>query len=311
MNEIWRVDGVELLITILLGLALLGLIWAWAVAPRLWGKPSWGRLREYEYAHRGLHNKNHGVPENSLPAFRLAAQYGFGMELDLQLTRDNRVVVHHDPTIARSCGADKKIADLSLEELWKFRLFGTREQVPLFSQLLQELRGKTPLIIEIKGYNDPAVLCPLVMEELRDYPGEYCVESFDPRVVRWFRIHHPQVVRGQLMTQFHKGDDGLTAIQALVGRHLLTNWMTRPDFEAYEYHKRKVASLGLARALGMQEVSWTLRSREDFQGAKALGNLCIFEGFMPLLEETEKRTPFEEIFSGSRCTATTAEKSEG
>ena len=107
-------------------------LWLWAIAPQL-PRADFSAFAKYDYAHRGLHDKDNGVPENSLKAFALAAQCGFGMELDLQLTKDNRVVVHHDHSIQRTCGVDKLISDMTLEELWGYRLLGTEETVPLFS----------------------------------------------------------------------------------------------------------------------------------------------------------------------------------
>ena len=217
-------------------------LWLWAIAPQL-PRADFSAFAKYDYAHRGLHDKDNGVPENSLKAFALAAQCGFGMELDLQLTKDNRVVVHHDHSIQRTCGVDKLISDMTLEELWGYRLLGTEEKVPLFSQVLETVGGRTPLIIELKDYNDNDTLCRLAMEELAGYQGLYCVESFDPRIVWWFRQNRPEIVRGQLMERLEKGQNGLTASQAFFGRNMMTNFHTRPQFEAYDFHARNVPSL--------------------------------------------------------------------
>lgn len=274
--------------------------WLWAIAPG--GKADFSEFRKFDYAHRGLHNKENGVPENSETAFSLAALCGFGMEFDLQLTQDNYVVVHHDHTILRTCGEDKLISDLTLGELHQYRLFGTQEKVPLFSDVLKLVDGRTPLIIELKGYNDPELLCSRVMEELMGYKGLYCVESFDPRIVRWFRKNRPEIVRGQLMERLEKGQDGMTASQAFFGRNLMTNFLTRPQFEAYDFHNRDVPSLYAARRVfGMQEVSWTLRKEEDYKKAKALGNLCIFEGFLPAQTEELGKRSFQDILKAHQA----------
>ncbi len=286
-----------------LALALVCVVlWLWAIAP---GRGAdFSAFRDYDYAHRGLHNKENGVPENSMKAFSLAALCGFGMELDLQLTRDNFVVVHHDHSIRRTCGEDRMISDMTLEELRQYRLFGTKETIPLFSDVLEMVDGRTPLIIELKGYNDADTLCRLTMKELEGYRGLYCVESFDPRIVRWFRKNHPRIVRGQLMEKLKKGET-LTAAQAFFGRNLMTNFLTRPHFEAYDFHNRNVLSLHAVRRLfGMQEVSWTLRTEEEYRKAKSLGNLCIFEQFVPArTEEAEKRT-LEEVPATHRSAQT-------
>ncbi len=279
-------------------LALCAGLWLWAIAP---GKGAdFSQFRKVDYAHRGLHNKENGVPENSMKAFSLAALCGFGMEFDLQLTKDNFVVVHHDHSIKRTCGADRVISDLTLKELRQYRLFGTEEKIPLFSEVLKLVDGRTPLIIELKGYNDADTLCTLAMKELDGYKGLYCVESFDPRIVQWFRQHRPEIVRGQLMERLQKSEE-VTSAQAFFGRNLMTNFLTRPHFEAYDFHARNVLSLRAARRLfGMQEVSWTLRTEEEYQKAKALGNLCIFERFVPAREEEQKKRTFEDVLAAYR-----------
>ncbi len=284
---------------VLLAVAVIALcfaFWMWTIAPG--HGADFTEFRKYDYAHRGLHNRENGVPENSEKAFSLAALCGFGMEFDLQLTRDNYVVVHHDHSILRTCGEDKLISDLTLAELRQYRLMGTEQKIPLFSDVLKLVDGKTPLIIELKGYNAPEELCPRVMEELKEYGGLYCVESFDPRIVRWFRKNRPDIVRGQLMERLEKGKDGMTGSRAFFGRNLMTNFLTRPQFEAYDFHNRDVPSLHLARRLfGMQEVSWTLRKEEDYRQAKALGNLCIFEGILPAQAEKEEKRNFQEVLA--------------
>lgn len=285
----------EMIFWVLLTVIILAAaVWLWLIAP---GKGAdFETFRKFDYAHRGLHDRESGVPENSEKAFSLAVQCGFGMEFDLQLTQDNFVVVHHDHSLKRTCNEDKLVSDLTFGELRQYRLFGTQEHIPLFADVLKLVDGKTPLIIELKGYNDPEELCPRVMEELKDYRGLYCVESFDPRIVRWFKEHRPDVVRGQLMERLEKGTNNLTAFQAFCGRNLLTNYYTRPHFEAYDFHNRDVPSLALARRFfAMQEVSWTLRKGEDFKKAKALGNLCIFEGFLPAKDEEAQPRSFQEL----------------
>lgn len=289
--------------------------WLWAIAPA-GRKPDFTEFKKYDYAHRGLHNLENKVPENSNTAFSLAVLGGFGMEFDLQLTKDKQVVVHHDHTIKRTCGVDKLISDMTLEELRGYRLFGTVEKVPLFTEVLQTVNGKTPMIIELKGYNDPAELCTLVMEHLKDYKGLYCVESFDPRIVRWFKDNRPEIVRGQLMDKMKAGDNGLSASGAFFARKLMTNWYNRPNFEAYNFKHRNFLSMHAARRLfGIQEVSWTLRSEEDYKKARSLGNLCIFENFLPAsIEERGKGRSYEQLLADAKsaavCSATIQTKSK-
>ena len=98
-----------------------------------------------DFAHRGLWSES--VPENSLAAFTLAAKAGYGIELDIQLSKDGRIVVFHDYDLKRMCGVDRKLADMTLEELKACRLRGTSEQIPTLVEVLQLIDGKVPLLI--------------------------------------------------------------------------------------------------------------------------------------------------------------------
>ena len=164
-----------------IALAILGLVlvaglvaWLWAIGPHL-PRADFSAFQTYDYAHRGLHDKEKGVPENSLMAFDLAVRGGFGMELDLQLTQDGQVVVHHDRTIARTCGVDRNIDQMTYEELSGYRLFGTQEKVPLFTEVLRQVDGRTPLIVELKSYTRQEELCQKAVDLLQGYEGLYCV----------------------------------------------------------------------------------------------------------------------------------------
>lgn len=287
---------------IIAAVVLIFIIWLWLIAPRHGMKKQLESLAKHDYAHRGLHNNEKGQPENSLMTFRMAAEAGFGIELDLQLTKDKKVVVHHDADLKRSCGHDVRVADKNLSELSEYRLFGTDEQIPTFEDTLKAVGKRVPLIVEIKTYQKASEICPLVWDILKDYDGEYCVESFEPSIVQWFKVNVPQVVRGQLMDRLEKGTNGLSAPLAFLGRNMLSNFYTRPDFEAYNFLYRKNPSLRLARrVLHMQEVSWTLKSWEQYEAAKAEGCICIFEGFEPFAK-TEK-VSFEPAAEQSRVPA--------
>ena len=269
-------------IVLLVILAVCLFFWLWAIAPRLINKPSWGGMKNYPYAHRGLHNEV--LPENSMGAFEAAVNHGYGMEFDLQLTKDKKVVVHHDRSLKRVCGVDKSIGDLTYDELKEIKLEDSEYTTPLFSDVLKMVGGRVPLIIEIKNYDKISELCSLVWDELKDYKGEYCIESFHPFIVRWFKKNQPQVIRGQLMKKFTgKEPEGYpNPTMAWLATNLFTNCLTRPDFEAYDHKTRDNLSLKVARSLyKMQEVSWTVRDPEDYKELTQDGCLCIFENFDP------------------------------
>ncbi len=263
-------------------IAVIVLFWLWGIAPRIKNRPSFKELEKWDYAHRGYHDKEKGIPENSMAAFKNAVKHGYGMEFDLQMTKDGYVVVHHDNSLKRVCGVDKKISDITLEELNKIHLYDTEYTCPLFSDVLKEVDGKTPMIIEFKGYDKIDELCERGWEVLKDYKGLYCIESFHPRIVHWFRKNHPEVIRGQLMAHFTSKDpETPNPIMAFMGRNMMSNFYARPDFEAYDYHARDNVSLKVCKKLfGIKEVSWTVRDRKTHDKLKKDGCISIFEGFI-------------------------------
>lgn len=273
---------VSFVIAVLIVLAVFALFWLWAIAPRTVNKPNWGNMKNYHYAHRGLHDDV--LPENSMAAFKAAVEKGYGMEFDLQLTKDKKVVVHHDRSLKRVCGVDKSIGELTYDELREIKLGDSDEATPLFSDVLKMVGGRVPMVIEVKNYDKISEICSLMWEELKNYDGEYCIESFHPIIVRWFKKNHPEVVRGQLMTRFTgKEENGYpNAVLAWLATNLFTNCLTRPDFEAYDHRYRDNVSLKTAKKLyKMQEVNWTVRSMDNFKDLCEEGCLCIFEDFEP------------------------------
>ena len=245
------------------------------------GHPGLGGLRGWKYAHRGLHDAQ--LPENSMGAFRAALEHGYGIELDIHLMKDGNLAVIHDCSLKRTAGADVKITDLTAEDLENYRLGGTDEKIPLFSQVLELYAGKAPLIIELKSDNNARELVAAAVQIMEGYEGPYCMESFDPRVVLELKKQAPQVIRGQLaMDNFKEKNLPVGAVIKWILTNNAGNFLTQPDFVAYRFADRKRLANKLARSFwGLQGVSWTLKSQEDFDTAVAEGWLPIFEGFKP------------------------------
>ncbi len=264
-------------------LAALLLLWLAAVYGKRRKFGFYG-LSEYHYAHRGLHDIDRDIPENSLAAFRLAVENGYGAELDVHLTKDGRLAVMHDDTLLRMTGNPRRISDCTLAELSELRLAGTQERIPLLEEVLPLFEGRTPLVIEIKpcGKNY-AVLTRKVCNLLRSYPHlSFCIESFDPRVLLWLRRKHPELIRGQLSCDFLKDRHGLSLPAAFCLTALLTNFLTAPHFVAYRFEDRRQPSVLLCRKLwGVQGFNWTIRTAEDAEQSLKEGNLIIFEHCRP------------------------------
>lgn len=245
------------------------------------GNPAWDSLRGWRYAHRGYHDKPE-IPENSLPAFRRALERGWGAELDVHLLKDGTLAVFHDSDLSRCTGAEGVIEDLDLEGLAALRLEGTDERVPLFDEVLDLFEGRAPLIIELKPYGgNHRELAAAVCERLDRYKGDFCIESFDPRALRAVRSLRPGICRGQLAADFMRGNETLPFYQKFLLTNLMLNFLSRPDFIAYDFAGRRNPVLRALVKTGVQEVSWTIRSRTDMLAAEEDGSLVIFECFDP------------------------------
>ena len=244
------------------------------------GNPGLKNLRGWSYAHRGLHDESH--PENSMAAFSRALEHGYGIELDIHLLKDGNLAVIHDHPLVRTTGAEGKIEDLTTEDLENYRLEGTTERIPTFRQVLELFHGKAPLIVELKAANgNHGALVDAAMAQLKDYPGAYCSEAFDPRCIRYLKKHYPKVVRGQLTENFVKNKGNLPWILKFGMTHQLVNFLIRPDFVAYKFADRKTLGNFLVRKLWrVQGVTWTLKNPDDHKQAVREGWILICEDYM-------------------------------
>ena len=239
-------------------------------------------LRGHAYAHRGLHGD--GIPENSLTAFQKAMEGGYGVELDVHLMKDGALAVIHDAKLLRTTGATGLVEELTAEDLKNYKLEGTEETIPLFSDVLKLFDGKVPIILELKCQgNNYAALCQAACDMMDNYPGPYCMESFDPRCIYWLRKNRPDVIRGQLTENYFKGSVAkLPWVLKFVLVNQILNFLLLPDFIAYRYKDRKHFSNFLTEKLwGCQSVTWTLTTPEQYDTAVKEGRLPIFEGFLP------------------------------
>lgn len=240
------------------------------------------------FAHRGLHtgytedqpdtrsNTAVAIPENSMAAFRAAVQGGFGIELDIQLSADGQVVVFHDDDLERVCGAPDRVDSYTYAQLRQFRLLGSREGIPLFTYVLEQVDGKAPIIIELKRGPNNEQLCRAAYDILQSYKGSYCIQSFDPFIVRWFRKNAPGVVRGLLSAPPRELDSGISG--CLLGWGL-TQFLCRPQFISYKAVPRPVlirfAQLFCYRAV------WTVTPALNRRALQRYNDILIFEGYRP------------------------------
>lgn len=259
------------------------LLYMLAIMPHMLHRPNMEAFMHRLYAHRGLHNNQSDAPENSMLAFEKAVQRNYGIELDVQLTKDDEVVVCHDFDLKRICGKDIKIKDLTFEELQQYPIYGSSQTIPKFTDVLALVDGKVPLIIEYKSEDTNMHICDRVESILQEYTGVYCVESFNPMIVFWYRKHRKETVRGILSDSYVK--EGFTAFPKIgyeLMHHLLLNFIIKPDFVAYNHLYYKDISRTLCHKLyRLPAVAWTIKSKQQLSNRQKDFDLFIFDSFDP------------------------------
>lgn len=255
---------------------LFALLDRWRVPPPRPDKVAW--LKQWQFAHRGLHGPSVNgecVPENSLTAFAGALARGLGIECDIRRSSDGQAMVFHDPTLDRMTAETGRVAERSAEELGRIVLNGGTDTIPSLRQLLDQVAGQVPLLIEIKtpdsSHGRVSQLCLAVRRVLEGYQGLHAIMSFDPRIVRWFADHSPLTLRGLVVTE-----ENDKALPGMIRRRLAL-WHARPEFLAYDIRDLPSRFAARQRARGLPVTSWTVRSPEHRERAAEYADAPIAE----------------------------------
>ncbi len=267
-----------LIIIAIVVLALFAL-YLFLLAPRMRGKADLSAMEGVHYAHRGYFDNEAGVPENSLAAFAAAIDAGYGIELDVAISKDNVAMVFHDKDLERMCGAEGKIWDYTCEELKALRLAGTQETIPTFEEALAFIGGRVPVLVEYKMDKVDDIVCEKGQALLEGYSGAYAIQCFHPLALMWYKKNAPHVPRGQLAQQFYKVEKYRFSPVHYAMTYLLTNVVTRPDFISYKHTDAGSVALNLCRLMGAKTACWTLRAPEEYEAVKGKFDLYIFDSF--------------------------------
>lgn len=209
-------------------------------------------LKSNLIAHRGVHID---APENTIKAFKEAVKQKYIIEFDVHLLKDNTVVVFHDDDLSRMTGEKKKLKDCTYEEIKDLKLLKTNNYIPTFDEVLKIIDGKVPIIVELKTDRAPGVLEKEVVKRLDNYKGKFCVKSFSPLSVRWFKKHKPNYIRGLLLARKPR------SFIDKVSRSRLSLALAKPDFLSCNYHlsDNKVVSK-YKRKKHVPVIAWTIRN---------------------------------------------------
>jgi len=230
-------------------------------------------------AHRGVHNMKNKIPENSLKAFKRAIEGNYIIELDVHILKDNEVVVFHDDNLKRMTGIDKFIKDMTYDEIKKIKLGDTDQTIPRLEDVLKLIKGKVPLIIELKYDVKCGVLEREVINILKKYKGEYAVKSFNPFSINYFRKNFPEVIRGQLFSNFRTKK--MSKLKSFFYNNMLYNLISKPDFISYDIRSlpsKKINRLRKNKII----LGWTVRNSDDLNKARKYCDNYICENIFEI-----------------------------
>jgi glycerophosphoryl diester phosphodiesterase len=235
-------------------------------------------------AHRGYHDRARGRIENTISAVSAAIDHRFAIEVDLQLTADEQIVVFHDNTLDRLTEATGRIDRLNLSTVRAARLRDTDDLIPTLRELLEEVGGRVPLVLELKSnWNGDRHLERQVATTLADYAGLAAVMSFDPFAMRAMGYLAPHLPRGLVADRFRAEQwSEVPAYYRFALRHLFAATYVVPQFIAYDVAALPAsAPLLIRHAFGVPLLTWTVRTDADREVAARWANQIIFEGFDP------------------------------
>ena len=259
---------------------LLTALYAFLIAPGRKPKEKSAEFLGLSYAHRGLYTEDQSIPENSLSAFRNAALEGYAIELDVQLSNDGEAVVFHDESLKRMTGDRRYLKDLSLEKLKTLRLKETEEGIPTLAEALEAIGGRVPVLVELKAIDKKYDLCKKVVEAFEGYEGLWCIESFDPTIVGWFKRHMPKIVRGLLTMSRKDFKEELKSPFPFLLSNVMANFIARPHFIAHGKGAQSL-SVRMSYFLGAAPFMWTLTDGDDASWYMYRNLSVIFEHFRP------------------------------
>jgi glycerophosphoryl diester phosphodiesterase len=227
-------------------------------------------LYKQPFAHRGLHGL--GLIENSRAAFDAALAMGRGFECDVQASADGVPFIFHDYELDRLTGESGPVAARTAAELDRVTLTGADESVPRLAEILARVKGRTPILIEIKSKErNIQALCLGVAQALQGYDGKAAIMSFNPLVPGWFASHARHVVRGLVVSE-----EGKRGVKGALERTCAL-WKAKAEFLAYDVRDLPSTFAARARARGLPVLTWTVRSKAQKQVAAEQADQIIYE----------------------------------
>lgn len=238
-------------------------------------------------AHRALHDRAAGRIENSHSAIAAAIEGGWGIEIDLQLSRDGVPMVFHDYDLGRLTGTPGPLALHTAADLGGMTLTGGTDRVPTLAAVLAQVAGAVPILIEIKdqdGALGPNIgpLEEATAKALRDYAGPVAVMSFNPHSVAHMARIAPQIPRG-LTTDAFAAEDWpmITPPRREELARIDDIGAVGASFISHRHTTLGLPRIAEIKTTGLPVLCWTIRSAEEEARARRIADNVTFEGYLP------------------------------
>jgi glycerophosphoryl diester phosphodiesterase len=236
-------------------------------------------------AHRGLHDAQKGVIENTPSAFAAAIAGTYGIECDLQISADGEAMVYHDDTLDRLTDGKGRLDALTAAELKRLPFKATADRMLTLAELCELVAGRATLVVELKSrLTGDRRLVERAAKVLGRYRGPVALMSFDPAQIATLRVIAPQVPRGLVAESPHLASQrgGRLAVARDALGLLAQSLHARPQFIAYSVADLPATLPTVARRIfGLPLLTWTVRSAEQRRTAERYADQMIFEGFRP------------------------------
>ena len=214
-------------------------------------------LKSRLIAHRGVHNSD--IIENTLPAIYKCVDKNYIIEIDVHILSDNTIVVYHDHNISKLTGVNKVIETLTYPQLSKFKI-KNKYTVPTLNQVLHIVKGKVPILIEIKDVNNNSKFEEELVKILDNYEGEFAIQSMNPFVIDWFYKNRKDYVVGLII--FND-----------LNYKLVKKYTSKIDF--LSVYKKQLPFKTKKLVLG-----WTIRKMAEYEKYKSLCDNLICENIL-------------------------------
>lgn len=237
-------------------------------------------LQKVKIAHRGYHTPDQSILENTKEAFIASIKHGYAIELDTNILKDGTVVIFHDPNLKRMANINQKLRKMTIEEIKEVKLFDNQSTIMTFQEMLDLVDGKTELVIELKPFGGYKRHCEAVYNQLKDYKGKYVIQSFDPRVLYWFKKNAPEVLRGQITETFLE-EPIIPGFLKYFMSSMKLNFLTKPHFINYKIQDLPNKFIEKSRRKGRIILGYVARNQVDFDFMVNHYDNCVFEYFNP------------------------------